>query len=479
MQPGLHAAYFLGLVLAVAIQQPADQQVVSTEQLATSADTARFIGSDSCAQCHKDGHDLAAYQAAGKEYAIWANRDPHSTAYSVLFDEQSKVIAKNLKLRAPPHKHDLCLNCHATNPSNQQLAWNSQHTVTDGVGCESCHGPAEKWLVPHQLDDWKYLSPSQKNALGFLDTSDFATRARNCAECHVGSEGRDVNHDLIAAGHPRLYFEMSAYQSKMPRHWSRAKDLAQNSETTEAKLWLVGQYVSAAAALKLLNQRVTDANSPWPEFAEYNCASCHHDLSIKRGEKDGFFASAASQPAWGTWHFSMLESLAKTSREFDSGDISRDMERLRQNMQRSLPDKNAIGQVTVGLSKHCERMADYYSHTTLSEQQAVALIGSATSLESMNWDGLTQRYLAAVALRQSQLDSLRMRGQFSASGLEISKRALLEIRDALRFIERCDGPRDLDTEQHQRLEQNFDEVFHALREGGEFGSPVILNRGTR
>ncbi len=136
---------------------------------------AKFVGSDACAQCHNDGHDLAAYQAAGKEYAIWANRDPHSCAYSNLFNDQSKSIAKNLRLDSPPHKNDLCLNCHATNPSNQQLALCNKHTVTDGVGCESCHGPAEKWLVPHRLPDWKHWSPSQKSSIGFLDTDNLAT----------------------------------------------------------------------------------------------------------------------------------------------------------------------------------------------------------------------------------------------------------------------------------------------------------------
>jgi hypothetical protein len=35
-----------------------------------------------------------------------------------------------------------------------------------------------------------------------------------------GKPWRDVNHDLIAAGHPRLSFELSAFMATMPPHWT-------------------------------------------------------------------------------------------------------------------------------------------------------------------------------------------------------------------------------------------------------------------
>ena len=49
-----------------------------------------------------------------------------------------------------------------------------------------------------------------------------------------------------------------------------------------AKAWLVGRTAHAEAACKLLASRATrsasDPRTPWPEFAEYNCAACHHNL---------------------------------------------------------------------------------------------------------------------------------------------------------------------------------------------------------
>src|SRR5262249_7174292 len=146
----------------------------------------------------------------------------------------------------------------------------------DGVGCESCHGPAEKWKAVHYLPGWK--DRSDREQLGFLDTKDLAVRAESCVACHVGSPNREVNHDLIAAGHPRLRFDLGAYLANYPKHWSDARDKA-GRPALEAQVWAIGQVVSAQAAVKVLQHRAAAADKPWPEFAEYDCFACHHSLS--------------------------------------------------------------------------------------------------------------------------------------------------------------------------------------------------------
>ena len=60
---------------------------------------------------------------------------------------------------------------------------------------------------------------------GFMDTKNLVSRIEQCAGCHIGQDARgglplrDVNHDLIAAGHPRLNFEFAAYHENQPKHW--------------------------------------------------------------------------------------------------------------------------------------------------------------------------------------------------------------------------------------------------------------------
>jgi hypothetical protein len=72
---------------------------------------------------------------------------------------------------------------------------------------------------------------------------------------------------------------------RLPPHWQE-KDRAQpppNERTfSPVKVWYVGRAAHAEAACNLLASRAersaTDPKTPWPEFAEYNCAACHHNL---------------------------------------------------------------------------------------------------------------------------------------------------------------------------------------------------------
>jgi hypothetical protein len=179
----------------------------------------RLVGSASCATaaCHGG---LSGQPIVGAEFSIWSQRDPHSRAYSVLLNDLSQQMAKRLELMQPAHESAICLNCHspATTTVTEAAPDRERHPI-EGVSCEQCHGPAEHWLTAHVRKDWRPRSLAEKQKLGYRDLTDVLTRANLCADCHVGGPGRDVNHDLIAAGHPRLFFELSAFHANMPRHW--------------------------------------------------------------------------------------------------------------------------------------------------------------------------------------------------------------------------------------------------------------------
>jgi hypothetical protein len=261
---------------------PASQR--QTVQLAGGTPSiGRYVGAGSCAaaSCHggESGPDRNEPKKLS-EYAVWVQNDPHATAYSVLYNRRSQQIAHNLGLKDGAHKSALCTNCHSLTAVPLDARLPPRHILEDGVSCEACHGPASEWLSEHTRADWKYRTADQKALLGFRDTKDVKQRTAACVQCHIGGTGRDVDHDLIAAGHPRLYFEMAAYHEKMPHHWSRKADRNQN-QVSEARLWLVGQFACAAGSLELLEYRAssTKPNVVWPEFAESACFACHHDLS--------------------------------------------------------------------------------------------------------------------------------------------------------------------------------------------------------
>lgn len=281
-----------------------------------SAAIARFVGAGSCSasSCH------GARGAPGSrlsEYTTWVAHDPHARAYEVLWDERSSRIAEQLGLRAA-HEEALCLNCHV-HPDFKDAARGPRFRKEDGVGCESCHGPAGRWLDAHYQDGWRLKTLSEKSALGMADTKSVAGRAGVCVGCHVGGPGADVSHDLIAAGHPPLRFEFAAFHGNLPRHWDEDKDLRPSGKDPaidprgwpdfEARAWAIGQVVSAQAALELLAARAARP-AQWPEFASFDCFACHHRLeSPSWRQARGGSRRAPGSLAWNDWYYALLDPL--------------------------------------------------------------------------------------------------------------------------------------------------------------------------
>ena len=172
----------------------------------------RLVGVGSCtaAGCHGGGH---ADRVIGSEYNVWISQDPHARAYSVLFDERSLRMVRQLnKLPADApvaaHEEPRCLACHSQiDPNDPDLRpRNRQRRRRLRIVSRPGEGLAGGSL--RRRTGRRRLSAEQRQALGMWDTDSLLNRTQICTRCHVGGPGRDVNHDLIAAGHPRLEFEI-------------------------------------------------------------------------------------------------------------------------------------------------------------------------------------------------------------------------------------------------------------------------------
>jgi hypothetical protein len=335
------------------------------------------------------------------EAALWIQRDPHTRAYQVLFDPLAKEIASRLGLAGGAHEAPACLSCH-TQPAAVALSKVSGEAASIrreramGVGCESCHGNATRWLDEHLTRDWATRSAADKfREHGLVPLGDPATLVKTCAGCHVGAPpgkdmpARDVNHDLIAAGHPRLAFEASAFLANLPAHWKPKR-------RNENQLWAVGQAVSAEAALELLKHRTKEV---WPEFAEYDCSACHHDLQASTRRQ---LLGRKGAMAWGTWYFSMPRWLAgdaglKGTSSFDQ---------LRQAMEKPLPSREAVVERIDAALAEVRRVHAAVSQWDASGPFALEKIQSLLKSDSAaTWDEAEQRYLGLLALNQSAKDA--------------------------------------------------------------------------
>ncbi len=376
----------------------------------------RGAGSCSATACHGDTTARPG-KILGNEHTLWITRDRHSEAYRTLFDERSRRIAARLPGPSrPAHKDERCLACHATPVASPSSAPASV-LMSDGVGCESCHGASERWIGEHFRGGWPGQTPQTEARFGLVPTVDLVRRAQICAGCHVGGPAhdglpaRDVNHDLIAAGHPRLNFELTAYLANMPHHWR--DDVGRDADRDfPARGWAIGQVVSARAALELLRDRARRAEAggnrgmaaPWPEFAEYGCFSCHHDLRDDPWRRQApIVSSPPGRNRWGSWHFPWLETLAASDPE--ANDLGSSLQTLRRLMDAPSAEPADVAAQAAVVSAALGRWLDRLSGQDFDARRVNDLIARLSSVEARStvksWDEATQRYLALVPLSQA------------------------------------------------------------------------------
>lgn len=224
-----------------------------------------YVGAGGCASsnCHGGTTPLPENQSRilGNEYATWSVGDKHSRAYKVLLDPRSKRMAEILKI-ADPTRDRRCTVCH--------VAGSPEKSLSDGVACEACHGAATGWLGTHTQPNSHPASVSQ----GMTDTKNLEVRAKTCLACHLGEGDQVVDHELIAAGHPDLAFELDTFTFAQPAHHRQPKPAAGNS-LPRVRTWAVGQTSALAEGMRLL---AAHAAKSWPEFSDLECYQCHHDL---------------------------------------------------------------------------------------------------------------------------------------------------------------------------------------------------------
>jgi len=355
-------------------------QVEASSAATDTAEPIKYIGPGSCAatSCHGSVKPIAGSRILQNEYSTWILQDKHSRAYQALTGDIGERMARILKLGNKAEEAPKCLVCHALYTTPEQRGRSFE--IAEGVSCESCHGPASAWLGPHTTRDW----PHEKSvALDMQDTRDVIHRTQKCLECHLGTKEKFVDHEMIAAGHPDLYFELDSFSAVMPRHCKLPRESAPGKPVEEpawagVRDWSTGQAVQLSASMDRLAWRArgerADKKDPWPEYAELSCFACHHSLGAAKDtwrQEHGYEGRRPGDPAWNASRYAVFRLLAKQIDSANAQELDRQLLTVSTEMSKLNPDRRIVADAAAAAAPLAQHIAVRLS--TMPYDQAITL----------------------------------------------------------------------------------------------------------
>ncbi len=380
-----------------------------------SDDLYSYMGASSCSasDCHGNSTARNKFRIGQNEFYIWSQKDRHAKAYEILTNADSKIIARNLKI-AKPEGSERCLVCHAVPVSPNRQG--TMYDIADSVSCEACHGPAEKWLNPHIRPGF---DPQKATSLGMYNTKDLVKRAEKCLECHAGADGKEVTHELIGAGHPRLAFEIDTYTYAMPPHWRPPKE-KKDREWLGTRVWAIGQAAAFRNQMKRLAASRRTGFGLWPDFTHFDCFACHHAVVDRlRGitEKDKTeqiwrrrdYNGKAGRLVWNASSYAVFRHVVNLA----TSEEGKHLEQLMRTFHEGLTGKDisheSFNAALNRLSALSDKLVSQVAQYTFTQQSVLSLMknisGDGRRLTTSGFQAAEQAVLALASLYDAYLET--------------------------------------------------------------------------
>jgi hypothetical protein len=318
----------------------------------------------------------------------------------------------------------MCLGCHTT-PAPEG-ARSARFQRSDGVGCEGCHGPASAWLASHYAVGGTHAS---NVARGMVPLENPRARAAVCLDCHFGSadQGQFVNHRIMAAGHPRINFELDLFTTLQQHHNEDADYAQRKGRTGSVQVWAVGQAMALERSLSLFaGARGTEG--VFPEFYFFDCHTCHRRISDEPNFSPAFKINPArpipaGMPAYNDENMIMLSAAARVAAPELSARFERDSRAFHLALA---SDRSAAIAAAARLRESARAVGNAFAGNGVSRAQTFAIIaaisGNVIAARFTDYEGSVQAVMAVDTL----LSALVNGGQV-APGAAKGIRADLEL----------------------------------------------------
>ena len=357
------------------------------------------LGVTSCggSTCHGATQPVRGSQVLQNEYLIWQRQDKHAKAYAVLLEPLSQRIARNLGL-PDAHTAKACLDCHSDNVAAELRG--RQFQLSDGVGCEGCHGGGQRWLGPHVAG---VSSTAELQKLGLFPTEDPVARAQLCLSCHLGDETKFVTHRLMGAGHPRLSFELDTFTEIQPAHYQADDDYRKRKAVASGvQTWAIGQAMAVSRTMTALadaNRRMAGA---FPELTFYDCHACHRPMSNLRWQARESVGLGPGMIRFKDANMLMLRLLARRLAPEEAAALTAQLRALHGAMSEGRGDAGAVArEVKAVADRLVQRFTRHAFGADDMRALLAALIADGREGHFADYGGAEQATMAIASIAQA------------------------------------------------------------------------------
>ena len=280
------------------------------------------------------------------------------------------------------------------------------------------------WLSSHY--NLPAVSHEDSIAAGLYPTEKVKDRADLCLSCHVGNKDKFATHRIMAAGHPRLSFELDTFMElwrtagRQP-HYRVDADYSERKETASHSYnWAMGLLHEGRQRLALIIDGRILGDGMFPELALYDCHACHRSMKTVQWRRLARHGNAGpGKPFINDGTFVMILTLTRAISPSDAD-----------SMAAALTALHVAGDKTVAAIQAAARDLDSIFARVLSKLTGGTVRNAERQiLEEVLRTGANGEFLDYVSAEQAFMAVQMLAFELNDTGLQAELDSLAEALD--------------------------------------------------